>query len=226
MKKLLNIILVSLMFLSVDAVAQESIIPEIKYADLEKYISLAKQNYPKKKAFDQSVVKAKAELPITTLSYLDIFNGSYFYRPDQKTVLDPVNPYNVNGFQFGINVNLGTFLQKPFVAKKAKADLRIAEEQAKEYDLALVVEVKKRYYTYIQQINQLKIYSESVQDNKNTADNLKYRFEKGEITLDVYNQSRINVTNITTAKIQTEVNLLSAKDALEEIIGMKLSDVK
>ncbi|MNY83210.1 hypothetical protein D3C86_2258230 [compost metagenome] len=65
-----------------------------------------------------------------------------------------------------------------------------------------------------------------MQDNKNTADNLRYKLEKGEISLDTYNQSRINITSATTSKIQTEVNLLSAKDALEEIIGMKLADVK
>lgn len=226
MKNFLSIVVVFLMFLSVDTYAQESIIGEIKYADLERYIALAKQNYPKTKAFNEGVTKAKNELPMTALSYLDIFNASYFYRPEQKSVLDPVNPYNVNGFQFGINLNLGNFLQKPFNARKAKSEYKIAQYQAKEYELSLEVEVKKRYYAYIQQISQLKIYTESMQDNKNTADNLRRKFEKGEISLDTYNQSRINLTSATTAKIQTEVNLLSAKDSLEEIIGMKLSDVK
>lgn len=226
MKNLLKITIAFVMLFSMDTYAQESIISSIKYADLEKYIALAKQNYPRRKAFDQGVQKAKAELPITTLSYLDIFNASYFYRPEKKSVLDPINPYNVNGFQFGINLNLGSFLQKPFTAKKAKAELKIAEAQAEEYDLALVVEVKKRYYAYIQSINQLKIYTESVQDNKNTADNLKYRFAKGETTMDNYNQSRINFTNAQTSQIQAEVALLTAKDALEEMIGMKLADVK
>lgn len=218
--------LIVLMFISLDTYAQESIIGDIKYADLEKYIALAKQNYPRRKALNETVTKAKAELPITALSYLDIFNASYFYRPEKKSVIDPINPYNVNGFQFGINVNLGAFLQKPFTAKKAKSDLKIAQYQADEYELALAVEVKRRYYTYIQQISQLKIYSQSVQDNKNVADNQLYKFEKGEITLDTYNQSRINLTNANTSKIQAEVNLLNAKDSLEEIIGVKLSEVK
>lgn len=206
--------------------SQESIIGEINYSDLQKYIELAKQNYPKRKAANENVNRASVEKSLSALSYLDIFNAAYFYRPEKKSVLDPINPYNVNGFQFGVNVNLGSFLQKPFNAKKAKSDYKIAQYEAQEYELALVVEVRKRYYTYIQQLNQLKIYTGSVQDNKNTADNLKTRFEKGEITLDIYNQSRINVTNVTTAKIQTEVNLLSAKDALEEIIGVKLEDIK
>ncbi|WGQ11097.1 TolC family protein [Pedobacter gandavensis] len=226
MKNLFKMALIVLMFISLDTYAQESIIGDIKYADLEKYIALAKQNYPRRKALNETVTKAKAELPITALSYLDIFNASYFYRPEKKSVIDPINPYNVNGFQFGINVNLGAFLQKPFTAKKAKSDLKIAQYQADEYELALAVEVKRRYYAYIQQISQLKIYTQSVQDNKNVADNQLYKFEKGEITLDTYNQSRINLTNANTAKIQSEVNLLNAKDSLEEIIGVKLSEVK
>ncbi|MCX2449875.1 TolC family protein [Pedobacter sp. PLR] len=226
MKNLFKMALIVLMFLSLDTYAQESIIGDIKYADLEKYISLAKQNYPRRKALNETVTKAKAEIPITSLSYLDIFNGSYFYRPQDKTVLDPINPYNVNGFQFGINLNLGNFLQKPFNAKKAKSDLKIAQYQAEEYELAIEVEVKRRYYAYIQQLSQLKINTQSVQDNKNVADNLKYKFEKGEISLDIYNQSRINLSTSLTSKIQSEVSLLSAKDSLEEIIGVKLSEVK
>ncbi|ETZ22599.1 TolC family protein [Pedobacter sp. V48] len=226
MKNLSKFILAILMFISFDSFSQESIIGEIKYSDLEKYIDLAIQNYPKVKIGDVNIQKAKADVTSSGLSYLDIFNASYFYRPQEKTALDPINPYSVNGFQFSVNVNIGNLLQKPFVAKKAKADYKIAQLQAEDFRLTLRTEVKKRYYAYIQQINQLKIYTQSVQDNKNVADNLKYKFEKGEIPLDTYNQSRINLTSANTAKIQTEVDLLSAKDALEEIIGMKLSEVK
>lgn len=226
MKNLFKISFVLLMLSTLNTFAQESIIGDIKYTDLDKYIDLALKNYNKAKIVDETVVKAKAELPITALSYLDIFNGSYFYRPQSKTVLDPVNPYNINGFQFGVTVNLGTFLQKPFIAKRAKSDYKIAQYQAQDYKNTLILEVKRRYYTYVQQLNQLKIYTESAEDNKNVADNLKRKFEKGEVPLDTYNQSRINLTTANTSKIQTEVNLMVAKDALEEIIGMKLSDVK
>nr|WP_068892898.1 TolC family protein [Pedobacter panaciterrae] len=156
----------------------------------------------------------------------DRFNASYFYRPNNKTAIDVINPFAVNGFQLSVNLNLGNFLQKPYAGKKAKADYKIAQLQAEDFRLTLATEVKKRYYAYIQQINQLKIYTQSVQDNQNVADNLKNKFEKGEVALDTYNQSRINLTIASTSKIQTEVNLLSAKDALEEIIGMKLSEVK
>nr|WP_294877366.1 TolC family protein [uncultured Pedobacter sp.] len=226
MKNLSKFTLIVLMFISLDSFSQESIIGEIKYSDLEKYIDLAVQNYPRVKITDVNVEKAKTDISMNALSYLDIFNASYFYRPNNKTAIDVINPYAVNGFQLSVNVNLGNFLQKPLAGKKARADYKIAKLEAEDFRLTLATEVKKRYYAYIQQINQLKIYTQSVQDNQNVADNLKNKFEKGEVALDTYNQSRINLTIASTSKIQTEVNLLSAKDALEEIIGMKLSEVK
>lgn len=231
MKTFSKLLLTGLLFCSAQTFAQESIIGDINYGDLQKYIALAQQNFPRKQMLDTRAEAVKTAIPINTLSYLDLFSGSYFYRPDKNTVITTpgnpnANPYSVNGFQFGININLGNYLAKPYMGKRAKAEYKVAKLEAEEYSNTLSIEVKKRYYAYIQQISQLKINTQSVQDNKNVADNMKYKFEKGEITLDVYNQSRMNLTSATTAKIQTEVALLTAKDALEEIIGVKLADVK
>ena len=211
---------------SIKTSAQETIIPEIKYADLEKYIDLAKQNFPRVKLFEAQKQSAKTAVPIATVSYLDIFNASYFYRPQDRDVLDPINPFNVNGFQFGVNVNLGTFLQKPFTVKKAKADAKVADLLAQEYNLAIAIEVKKRYYDYIQAISVLKLNTLMAQENKGVAESLRNKFEKSEITLDIYNQSRINQFNSSQAKILAESTFLKTKDSLEEIIGVKLSDIK
>jgi outer membrane protein TolC len=226
MKKLLIIVLTSLMYLSIDVAAQESIIPEIKYADLEKYISLAKQNYPRKKIFETRKEVLKTAIPIANLAYLDMFSASYFYRPEKQSVLDPVNPYSVNGFQFGLNFNLGSFLQKPFMVKRAKAEFKIAQLEDEEYNTQLEMEVKRRYYDYIQLINQLKISTQNAQDSKEVNQGVRRRFEKGEVTLDLYSQSRINQSAASTSKIEAEIAYLKAKDSLEEIIGQKLSDIK
>ena len=226
MKKLVNIIVASLMFLSVDVVAQESIIPEINYADIEKYITLAKKNYPRRKILEAQKESIKTGIPMAQVSYLDMFNANYFYRPEDKSVLDPINPYNVNGFQFSINFDLGNFLQKPFLVKKAKAEYKVAQLEAEEYNMQLEREVKTRYYDYIQQVSQLKINTQSAQDNKGVAENLRNKFERGEITIDAYNQSRVAVSASSSAKIQVEIAYLKAKDALEEIIGEKLAGVK
>ncbi|WP_448634042.1 hypothetical protein [Pedobacter panaciterrae] len=125
MKNLSKFTLIVLMFLSLDSFSQESIIGEIKYSDLEKYIDLAVQNYPRLKITDINVEKAKTDISMNAISYLDIFNASYFYRPNNKTAIDVINPYAVNGFQFSVNLNLGNFLQKPLAGKKPRQIIKL-----------------------------------------------------------------------------------------------------
>jgi len=230
MKKFSSLTFLILAFLTIQASAQD-IISEVNYPLLEKYIAAAREYYPRRKALDARAEGAKTAIAVNNLSYLDIFNASYFYRPDKNPVLTTPgladqNAYSVNGFQFGATINIGTYLAKPAMGKRAKAEYRAARYEAQEYDITLGIEVKKRYYTYIQQISQMKINAQSVQDNKNVADNLKYKFEKGEISLDTYNQSRINLASAQTAKIQAEVTYLTAKDALEELVGRPLAEIK
>jgi outer membrane protein TolC len=226
MKTLLKITLAALMFLSVKAYSQETIIPEIKYADLEKYIELAKQNYPKLKVISARKEGIKTGVTLANLSYLDMFSASYFYRPEDQSVVNPINPYSVNGFQFGVNVSLGNLLSKPFLVKRAKAEYKVAQLEEQDFMLTLTTEVKKRYYDYIQTISLLKLNTQMASDNKGVAESLRARFAKGEITLDVYNQSRIMQFSAYQTKIMAESTYLKAKDLLEEIIGTKLSDVK
>ncbi|WP_316814897.1 TolC family protein [Pedobacter nyackensis] len=223
--KNLAILIILICGCSLKLSAQESIISEIDYATLEKYIQAAKKS-PRRDVVGIKSDIAKNEVTITTLNYLEMFTAAYYYRPNDRIAIDVNNPYTINGFQFGITTSLGALLQRPFQVKKSKMDYKIAKLEAQDYDLTLVKDVKSRYYDYILQLNQVKMNSQSAMDNKNVADNLKYKFEKGEISLDVYNQSRNNLSTSSSAKILSEVNYLKAKDALEEIIGMKLEEVK
>lgn len=226
MKKLSLIALMLVGICSLKLSAQESIIGEINYNTLEKYIQAAKDNYPRRKIMGLNVEKAKAEVPAVALTYFDIINASYFYRPQDKVAINPLNPYSVNGFQFGVNISLGQLITKPFLIKKAKVDYKIAQLEAQDFDLILANEVKIKYYDYIQNLSELKVNSQIALENKGVSENLKSKFEKGEITLDVYNASRINQAGSTNTKIQSEVSFLKAKDALEQVIGKKLEEIK
>ncbi|WEK21197.1 MAG: TolC family protein [Candidatus Pedobacter colombiensis] len=225
MKNLLLTLVALLCLGSSKSFAQGSILNQIDTNLLGKYIQAAKAN-PRREIMGLQIVKAKADVPITTLGYLDIFNASYYYRPNNQAAIDINNPYTVNGFQFGVSVNLGTLLQKPYLIKKAKIDYKIAQLEAKEYDEALVNEVKSKYYDYVRALSELKLNSQVVLDNKSMGESLRNKFEKGEITLDVYNQSRVAQSAVSAGQIQSEVNFLKAKDALEQIIGKKLEEIK
>lgn len=224
MKKILQITLSILLLVTVKSYAQESILKDINYSDLQKYIDLALQNYSSKKISDARKEVVKTSIPMAQLSYLDVFTGSYFYRPNKNTVLDPVNPYNINGLQVGVTLKLGDFLQKPFSVKRAKAEYKVAILEAEQTSTLIELEVKRRYYDYIQQVSQLKIVTKSALDNKGISENLRSKFEKGQISLEAYSQSRIKQSEFDTAKIQAEVEYLKVKDLLEEIIGVKISE--
>ena len=205
--------------------AQESIISKINYDQLEKYIQSAKEYYPRKQIMALNTERLNNDVKASTISYLDILNAAYIYRPDQSSAINASNVLVVNGFQFGVNMNIGNFLQKPFLIKKAKADFKIAQLEEKEYETVLTNEVKSRYYNYIYQLSELKLKTQSAQDSKTVTDDMRYKFEKGEITLLGYNTSRIGSSESDSNRIQAEIDFLKAKDALEEIIGKKIEQV-
>jgi len=202
--------------------AQESILGQVNKADIDQYIALAKQNYVKRKIQGVSTEAMRNDVSMAKVSYLDIFNASYFYRPQGNSVIDPVNPYNINGFQFGVNINLGALLQKPFILKKAKANYKVAQLEALDFDNQLVVEVKKRYYNYLQEKARLKVLTQSASDSKGVAESLRRKFERSETSLEVFNQSRVTQSSAETLKVEAEGNYLKAKDLLEEIIGQDI----
>jgi outer membrane protein TolC len=220
-----NISVIALLFLMMGGAtvsAQESILGQVNKADIEQYIALAKQNYLKRKIQGVSTDALKNDVTMAKLSYLDIFNASYFYRPQGNTVIDPVNPYNINGFQFGVNINLGALLQKPYTVKKAKANYKVAQLEALDFDTQLVVEVKKRYYNYLQEKARLKVLTQSASDSRGVAESLRRKFERSETSLEVFNQSRVTQSSAETLKVEAEGNYLKAKDLLEEIIGEEI----
>ena len=210
----------------VSTYGQQSIVSQINYNQLEKYIQSAKDNYPRRQIMALNTEVAAADVPAAKASLLDIFNASYIYRPNGAVAINAGNPFLVNGFQFGVNMSLGSFLQKPYQIKQAKSEHKIAQLEQQEYDVILANEVKNRYYEYILQLNELKLKTQSAQDNKTVSDDMRYKFEKGEITLQAYNSSRISASGADSSRIQAEIEFLKAKDALEDIIGKKLEQVK
>lgn len=222
MKNISVIALLLLMMGGSTVSAQESILGQVNKADIEQYIALAKQNYLKRKIQGVSTEALKNDVTMAKISYLDIFNASYFYRPQGNTVIDPVNPYNINGFQFGVNINLGALLQKPYIVKKAKANYKVAQLEALDFDTQMVVEVKKRYYNYLQEKARLKVLTQSASDSRGVAESLRRKFERSETSLEVFNQSRVTQSSAETLKVEAEGNYLKAKDLLEEIIGQEI----
>lgn len=205
--------------------AQESIISEINYQQLEKLVQLAKEHNFRSQIFKATESMAKSGVTAAQLSYLEAFSGAYYYRPNNRPTLDWYNPYLVNGFQLGVNINLGSFLQKPMAVKQAKQEKLITQLERQEHEETLETEVKARYYAYILYNNQLKASTQAVQDDQMIFNQIQQQFKQGEIELDSYNLAKTSLIQSQTTLHQTEVEFLKAKDALEMIIGVKLEEI-
>lgn len=220
------VLFVALFFCLGNINAQESFIGNINYPLLEKYVELAKQNYPKRKMYKASELSAKAKIGVARATYLDAFTASYYYRPNNSTTIDINNPFTVNGFQLGIFLNMGILFRTPAFVKQAKEEYNEKVYQAKEYDILLESEVKQTYFSYLHLLNELKVKSTALSDNKAASDGLKYKFEKGEVSLDDYMKSKSLTSYTNSEKLLAELNLLKAKDYLEALIGEKLENIK
>lgn len=223
-KRLLIILLLSAF--AFNSYSQEDITSQINTPLLQKYIDLAKEYYPKRKMYKASELSAKAKVGTAKAGYLESLNASYFYRPSSGTIIDVNNPYSINGFQFGVNLNLGLFFRTPSLVKQAREEYNSAAYLTKEYDILLETEVKQRYYEYLQGLIDLKVKNQAYIDNKTASDGLRFKFEKGEVSLDVYTKAKALTSGTNSEKLTSELNMLRAKIALEAFIGKQLEEVK
>lgn len=208
------------------AEAQESMVADISYTYLDKLITIAKQNYPEVQIKKHQVAIAKNNMVKTAVGWFDVFNFSYYYRPADKSVVNPVNPYIFNGYQLGVSINIGTLVQKPFTSREAKEQYKISQFQEQQYNLSIESEVRKRYFTYLEQRALLKLRTKSTSDAENLGAMQKNKFEKGEIGFDDYNKAILLATEQNQFKIQAESGTFIAKASLEEILGNTLENIK
>ncbi|MGV3684725.1 MAG: TolC family protein [Daejeonella sp.] len=205
------------------ASAQESMMPEVSYVFLEKLIATAKDNYPRLDVFKARTDIAKSNISKEQLSWLDAFSFTYVYKPENT--VDLQNPIIFNGYQAAVSFNLSSLFQKPANVKQAKLEHRIAEYDQQEYNLTIESEVKRRYFSYLQQLNALKLQSKLVSDIQNMSRDIRSKYEKSEISFELYSQSQSSLSAAIQNKIAIESNFLSAKALLEELLTKKIEEV-
>lgn len=219
------IILLSLLFItSKDALAQESMLPEVSYSYLEQLITIAKANYPKMRQYNRRIKIAEIGVQKAKLSWFDIVTLTYLYSPTNSTTT--VNPTYSSGYQVGAYVNIASLLQKKPAIKQAQEELKIAKDIFDEYNLNIEAEVKQRYFNYIRNLTILNIRTKNAEDVESSVKQIKFKFEKGEETLENYNRTLTLYANALQTKVEAEGAVLVSKTALEELLGEDLDHVK
>ncbi|MFC7523382.1 TolC family protein [Parapedobacter sp. GCM10030251] len=204
---------------------QESLIRELDYRYLDTLIALAKQNYPRMKILQEQEALSRTDFQSSKLTYLDVFNGSYIYRPRNAPAVNEINPYLINGYQFSVGVNLAGLIRKPINVRQAKRSYHVAQLESEQYEAELENNVKTAYYSYMQSISELKVRTQYAQDSKIMFDRIQRQFEQGEVELETYTAARSELSSAHSAVMQAEVNYLIAKDGLEVLVGIKLENI-
>lgn len=216
--------LLTFLFFAAGVQAQETMAKEISPEFLEKLITTAKTNYPKMKTLDARINVSRYGVKRARLSYFEIISMSYIYSP--RNTAAAINPNFLNGYQFGFFFNIGSLLQKPAGVKQAKGELEVVQGEKETFELNLIAEVEKRYYLYIQRTVFVRLASQALLDVESMLKEVRYKFEKGEETLDNYNKVLLMVNTQTQSKILAETEVLIAKSSLEEMVGQKLETIK
>jgi outer membrane protein TolC len=220
----LSLILVCiLMSSSQKSYSQESMIPELSYPFLEKLIFSAKQNYPLMAANLRKVNFANYNLKKAKLSWFDFFTLSAFYSPSTSVTLTNAT---LTGVQIGLFINFSNIIQKPTVIKQSREELAIAQLTADQYAITLETDVKNRYFKYMQALSVLRVQNQNAIDIEALFKQIKFKYERGEETLENYTKLMIQNADQKQKIIDAESTVLIAKTTLEELVGKKLEEIK
>ncbi len=223
-RKLPILLLIATLLCCARTSAQQTMMQEVSPAYLQRLIDTAIKYYPRVQTQRHHVEIAENDVKKARAGWFDAFNFSYLYSPNNSTTL--VNPNLLNGYQVGMLLNVGSLLQKPYIVKHAKGDLEVVKAEYDEYIINLTALVKERYYLYIQSKQLLKVKMQAALDVETTVQQIKYKYEKGEESLENLNKNMFSYDNTLQAKIEAEASMLIAKARLEELVGITLEQIQ
>jgi outer membrane protein TolC len=199
--------------------AQESFVPDISYPYLQKLIDTAKKYYPQVRIRTTQTSIALTSYHQAQTSWFDIITPYYVYN-SQRSI------YLLNGYQVSFSLNLGSLIAKPFLIHNAHQAVKVAQLQELDFNNTLEAQVKRLYFAYIEAKANLRILTKAVLDAQSNVEQLKYKYEKVEITLSEYSNAQALVYAQNSNKLMGELSFFNAKVGLEEVVGKRLEDIK
>ena len=117
---------------------------------IDELVTAAWENYPENKKYDHQVKIAEKNVIRAGYSWLDNIYGTGNLN---EFTLNPPSDFQGNLFfpryNFGVRINLGTFVTVPAEKKIAKEELRIAELNRKQQKIMIRAEVLRRYNRFL-----------------------------------------------------------------------------
>lgn len=230
MKTIFFFLVISVPVLGQNVDYNKIILPDYtKTADFgEKLVQLAWKNHPSNEAFRREVDIAEVTVRQSTAAWLDIISVSG--NMNEFTINPQTDIYGRSAFwpRYNIraNISLGQLFTIPSTTRMNKHKLMIAQANVNTQKLTVRNSVLKAYNEYVLREKMYKVQSQLLLDNETSHKLIEQRFKNGETNFETYSASLSNYTTMTVAQLEAERNYKNAKLDLEQLIGMRLEDVR
>ncbi|MBT1697409.1 TolC family protein [Fulvivirgaceae bacterium PWU4] len=230
MKKIIFFLVISVPVFGQNVDYNKIILPDYtKTADFgEKLVQLAWKNHPSNETFRREVDIAEVTVRQSSAAWLDII--SVAGNMNEFTINPQSDIYGRSAYWPKYNVrasiSLGQLFTIPATTRVNRHRLMIAQANVNTQKLTVRNQVLKAYNEYVLREKMYKVQSQLLLDNETSHKLIEQRFKNGETNFETYSLSLSNYTTMTVAQLEAERNYKNAKLDLEQLIGMRLEDVR
>jgi outer membrane protein TolC len=230
MKMIILFLVISAPVLGQNVDYNKIILPEYtKTEDFgEKLVQIAWKNHPGNDVVRREVDVAQVTVRQSAAAWLDVF--SVTGNMNEFTINPQADVFGRSAFYPKYNIrasiSLGQFFTIPYTTRANKHRLMIAQSNVNVQKLVVRNSVLKAYNEYVLSEKTFKVQSQLLLDNETSHKLIEQRFKNGETNFETYSLSLNNYTTMTVAQLQAERNYKNAKLDLEQLIGMRLEDVR
>ncbi|MGB3179983.1 MAG: TolC family protein [Cyclobacteriaceae bacterium] len=198
----------------------------------EKLVQLAWANLPTNNILRHNISMAEEDYTMAKWAILENFtmqgNLNEFTLEEATSSGDVENGrasffprYNLNA-----TLNLGMLVNLPATRRRTKQQLHIERERLNEAKIAIRAEVLRRYQEYITAEEIYKLETEALEDVRSSYTLAEQQFRNGELTLVEFNGALRSYNDQRIKKLNSESSFMIAKINLEEMIGVRLEEVR
>jgi outer membrane protein TolC len=230
MKKIIFFLMISVPVLGQNVDYNKIILPDqTKSADFaEKLVQIAWRNNPTNEVYRRQVDMANTDVRMSTTSWLGIIKLTGNLN---QFTLNPASDINNRAlyypkYNIGASLSLDELFSRPYTTRKNKDLLVVAQANVNAQKLAVRNAVMKAYNEFQMREKVFKVQSQLLLDNETSHKLIEQRFKNGETNFETYSLSLNNYSQLTIGHLQAEKDYKNAKLDLEQLIGMRLEDVR
>lgn len=193
----------------------------------ENLVQLAWVNNPDNKVLQHEVSIAEIEQNAAKWTWAESLQASFNLNEGNfKKETEEGGNLFFPRYNFSASLSIGSLVRSSKEKKLTAQKLDIAHHRVNQRKLLIRAETLKRYEDYLTTVEMLKLRTQAVEDFYATYLAVSKKFKESRSSLEEYNQASTTYYTALENKLRAESDVNLAKISLEEIIGVRLEEVK